>query len=100
VSHSGSVDQLRARLELVDRFATETVTPLAEAFASAFDVYGAGIGAAELMAKLDILRTRRDAILDQTATLEVELESALDDARYARERLDSCRRINSPDWRP
>jgi hypothetical protein len=63
-------------------------------------MYNAGIGVATLKAQLDILRIKRDAVLDQTATLEVELESALEKARFARDRLDHCRTINAPGWRP
>jgi hypothetical protein len=97
---SSSAAQLQARLEIVKRYGDDVAGPMADALGHVMSMYNAGIGVAELREKLDILRIKRDAVLDQTATLEVELESALEQAGYARDRLDHCQRINAPGWRP
>ena len=52
------------------------------------------------MEQLDILRMKRDAVLDRTAELEVALESLAENGQFARDRLDHCRKINAPGWRP
>jgi hypothetical protein len=97
---SNSSEQLNARLKLVANYANDVAGPIADALGHVLSMYNAGIGVATLKAQLDILRIKRDAVLDQTATLEVELESALEKARFARDRLDHCRTINAPGWRP
>jgi hypothetical protein len=96
---SNSIEQLNARLKMLKGYSENMSGPIADALGHVLSMYNAGIGVATLKEKLDILRIKRDAVLDQTATLEVELESALEKARFARDRLDHCRTINAPGWR-
>lgn len=97
---SGSPEQLKARLTMLKDYQNLVTGPAVDTLSHVMSMYNAGIGVATLMEKLEILRIRRDTMLDATAELEVEHESAVNDARTAHDRLEYCRRVNSPDWRP
>ena len=95
-----SLQQYQARMTMYTTYAKETAGPVADALGHLLSMYNAGIGVATLMEQLDILRMKRDAVLDRTAELEVALESLAENGQFARDRLDHCRKINAPGWRP
>lgn len=97
---SGSPEQLKARLTLLKTYQDTVTNPAADVLGHMMSMYNTGIGVATLMQKLDILRLKRDALLDATAELEMRRETAVEDATTARERLNFCQTINRPDWKP
>lgn len=99
-SASGSPEQLKARLTMLKDYQALVAGPAVDTLSHVMSMYNAGIGVATLMDKLDILRMKRDAMLDVTADLEIKHETAVEDAQVARERLNFCRHVNSPDWKP
>lgn len=99
-SASGSPEQLKARLTMLKNYQNVVTGPAVDTLSHVMSMYNAGIGVADLMKKLDILRMKRDAMLDATAELEVEHQSAVEDAQTARDRLNHCRYVNSPEWKP
>lgn len=95
----GSPEQLKARVTMLKNYQSLVTGPAVDTLSHVMSMYNTGIGVATLMEKLEILRIKRDTMLDATAELEVEHESAVQDARTAHDRLEYCRRVNSPDWR-
>jgi hypothetical protein len=95
--YSARYAELANRLQ---RYGDDVAKPIADGVGHLLSIYNAGMGVLTLREQLEILRLKRSAIADQTADLEVELESALEAQRFARERLDHCRLVNAPGWRP
>jgi hypothetical protein len=85
----------------IDRLAEAQAAakPVAEALTSVFSLVNTTMGTRDQMAALETLRGARSTLLDQVADQEVRLDSILEKARDARERLNFCRQINSPGWR-
>jgi hypothetical protein len=85
----------------IDRLAEAQAAakPVAEALTSVFSLVNTTMGTRDQMAALDTLRGARSTLLDQLADQEVRLDSILEKARDARERLNFCRQINAPGWR-
>jgi hypothetical protein len=84
----------------LEAFGSGVAKPIADGVGAILDIYTGGLDALALKDRLDHARAVRDSILDQQATLEVEFESVLEDERSAHERLEHCRLVNAPGWRP
>jgi hypothetical protein len=84
----------------LEGYADDVAGPIADGVGALLDLYSGVLDGLALKDKLDHLRGIRDHIADETADLEVRLESVLEDQRFAAERLAHCRAINAPGWRP
>ncbi len=84
----------------LEGFAHDVAGPIKEGLGAIFDLYEGVTGAFELKERLDGLRALRDRIADKRVDLEIKLEDALGDQRFAADRLAHCRTINAPGWRP
>jgi len=84
----------------LEGYAHDVAGPIKEGLGAIFDLYEGVTGAFELKERLDKLRALRDRIADRRVDLEIKLEDALGDQRFAAERLAHCRTINAPGWRP
>lgn len=84
----------------LETYGRRVAKPIADGVGAILDIYTGGLDALVLKDRLDHARAVRDAILDQEATLEVEFESLLENQRLAQERLEHCRLVNAPGWRP
>ncbi len=93
----GSYVQFEKQLE---GFADDVAGPIADGVGAMLDLYSGVMDGLALKDKLDHLRGIRDQIADQTANLEVRLESAIEAQQFAADRLTHCRTINAPGWRP
>ncbi|HEU0236624.1 MAG TPA: hypothetical protein VFR14_09310 [Candidatus Limnocylindrales bacterium] len=90
----------RAFEQELEGFADSVAGPIADGVGALLDLYNGVVDGLALKVKLDTLRMTRDRLADEIVGLEVRLEDALDEQRFAADRLAHCRTINAPGWRP
>lgn len=84
----------------LEGYARDVAGPIKDGLGAIIDLYQGVSGGLELKERLDKLRALRDRIADKRVDLEIKMEDALGDQRFAAERLAHCRTINAPGWRP
>jgi hypothetical protein len=90
-------DRLAGRIK---GFRDAVASPVKDSIGSLFDLYEGVSNGFELKARLDSLRALYGRLDDVRVNLEIQLEDAIGQQRFAAERLAKCRQLNAPGWRP
>ena len=90
----------RAFEQELEGFADSVAGPIADGVGALLDLYNGVVDGLAMKDKLDSMRMTRDRLADEIVGLELRLEDALDEHRFAADRLAHCRTINAPGWRP